>query len=605
MPGNSFDLQRLRKAYRAEGQRVSALVSEVMARTEAAGDDHVWINRVPGEALRARAQSLDRMAASDRGTLERLPLFGIPFAVKDNIDFAGMQTTAACPGFSYRPKKSAHCVERLLAAGAILIGKTNLDQFATGLVGTRSPYGVPRNPFDARYIPGGSSSGSAVAVASGLVSFALGTDTAGSGRVPAAFNNIVGLKPTRGLVSTRGVVPACASLDCVSIFALTVGDAEEVLGVVEGFDVEDPFSRRAPATTRSFNRPFRFALPRAEDLQFFGDSEAPTLFDAAARVLEAFGGTPVEIDFTPFRAAAELLYGGPWVAERLAAIEHLFQTTPEALLPITRQIVGGATRFSAVDAFKASYELAALRRQAEPLWDIADVLVLPTAGTIYTMAEIEADPIRLNTNLGYYTNFVNFFDLAALAVPAGYRRDGLPFGITLVAPAFSEAALARLGAALLRHLDLPLGATRHRQAPEIPGAKISAEGGRLELVVVGGHLSGMPLNRELVDRDGTLVSASRTAPVYRMFLLGGSPARPGLVRTAGSGRAFDVEIWSLDLAAFGSFVASVPSPLTIGTVLLEDGRGVKGFLCESSATADSQDISDFGGWRQFLGHRGG
>ncbi len=452
----SLDFPTLAELYRAGRLTVMALVQEVERRIAAAGDDCVWISRVPSEALAARARELDALDAAARA---RLPLFGIPFAAKDNIDAAGLDTTAACPAFAYRPAEDAPAVARLVAAGAVLIGKTNLDQFATGLVGVRSPYGVARNPFDARYIPGGSSSGSAVAVASGLVSFALGTDTAGSGRVPASFNNLVGLKPTKGLIPLCGVVPACASQDCVSIFALTVDDAEAVLAVAGGFDPADAFSRRG-AQAAAIGPSFRFGVPRRPE--FFGDGASEALYRDAVATLEALGGTAVEFDDAPFLAAAKLLYDGPWVAERMAAVEKIFRAQPEAMLPVTRAIIANADKFNAVDTFKAQYRLGELRRATEPLWHEIDAMVVPTAPSIYTVEQVNADPVALNSRLGHYTNFVNLLDLAALAVPAGFRPDGLPFGVTLIAPAWHDAALASLGRRFARKLDLPLGATGHR-----------------------------------------------------------------------------------------------------------------------------------------------
>ncbi|MGA8381824.1 MAG: allophanate hydrolase, partial [Stellaceae bacterium] len=431
----SLDLTRLTHRLRSGALTASALIEDVLARIEAAGDDRVWIARVPAGLLRAQAASLDAMAARDAGVIARQPLFGIPFAVKDNIDVAGLPTTAACPAFAYRPAATAPVVARLERAGAVLIGKINLDQFATGLVGCRSPYGVPRNPFDARFIPGGSSSGSAVAVASGLVSFALGTDTAGSGRVPAALNNIVGLKPSRGHLSSRGVVPACRSLDCVSIFALSCEDAAQILDICGGYDAEDPFSRQVPMQPAAFPERFRFAVPAEADLEFLGDVEAPRLLFAAAVALAGLGGVRVMTEFAPFRAAGAMLYEGRWVAERLVAIEELYRRSPEALLPVTRRIIAAGERYSATDVFRAEHRLAALRRAAEAVWRSIDLLLLPTAATTYAIAAIEADPIVLNARLGHYTNFVNLLDLAAIAVPAGFRADRLPFGISLIAPA--------------------------------------------------------------------------------------------------------------------------------------------------------------------------
>jgi allophanate hydrolase len=445
-----FDLATLRAAYAGGALTVAALVDEVLTRIAAAGDDHVWISRLPDDALRARA------AALDAGRPSPLPLFGVPFAVKDNIDVAGAATTAACPAFAYTASATAPVVQRLLDAGAILVGKTNLDQFATGLVGTRSPHGVPRNPFDRRLIPGGSSSGSAVAVAAGLVSFALGTDTAGSGRVPAALNNIVGLKPTRGRLSTRGVVPACRSLDCVSIFALGAADAAAIDAVCAGYDAADPFARRAPAADAPLGARFRYAVPPpdADD-----ESDAWTAVRRVAEALDALGGTRVAVDIAPLRAAGQLLYGGPWVAERLAAVEALLTRAPESLLPVTREVIAGAARFTAVDAFKGFYRLAELAREAEDaIWSKAEILLLPTLPRNYRIDEIAAEPIARNVHLGRYTSFANLLDLAAIALPAGFGADGLPRGASLLAPAFSDAHLLALGERVQRVLRLPLGA---------------------------------------------------------------------------------------------------------------------------------------------------
>ncbi len=582
--------------YRGNELTVTALVAAVEARITTAGDDHVWIARTPHDALLTRTKALD---ALDPAARSRFPLFGIPFAVKDNIDAAGFDTTAGCPAFAYRPIEDAPAVARLLAAGAVLIGKTNLDQFATGLVGVRSPYGVARNPFDAQFIPGGSSSGSAVAVASGLASFALGTDTAGSGRVPASFNNLVGLKPTKGLIPLRGVVPACASQDCVSIFALTVDDAEAVLAVAGGFDPADAFSRRG-SQARVIGDAFRFGVPRR--LEFFGDGANERLYRDAITALERLGGIPVEFDDTPFLEAAKLLYEGPWVAERMAAVEKIFRAHPDAILPVTRGIIANADKFSAVDAFKAQYRLGELRRATEPLWHDVDAVVLPTAPTIYTVAQVNVDPVALNSRLGHYTNFVNLLDLAALAAPAGFRPDGLPFGITLIAPAWHDAALASLGRRFARALDLPLGATKHRLPPE---QKRAATAEAVAVAVFGAHLSGMPLNRQLTDNGGRLLGASQTAPNYRLYEIPGTAARPGLVRVAnGDGHPIETELWSLSRAALGELAAATEAPLCIGNVELSNGTWVKGFLCEADAVAAARDISEFGGWRRFLAVKG-
>jgi allophanate hydrolase len=445
-PVASLEIAPLRRALLARETSVGEVADRVLARVAEWDDRALWISRVDEVALRVRASELDAAAAADPASVQRRPLFGIPFAVKDNIDVAGMPTTAGCPAFSYTASATAPVVDRLLEAGAMLVGKTNLDQFATGLAGTRSPYGVPRNPFDARLIPGGSSSGSAVAVAAGLVGFALGTDTAGSGRVPAACNNIVGLKPSRGRLSIRGVVPACRSLDCVSVFAATVGDAAAVFETIDCFDPEDPFSRRPPAAApRNFGAQFRFGVPPACDLEFFGDEEAARLFAAMAVGLEKAGGTRVGIGFAPFREAGKLLYGGPWVAERLHATSAMLACDPQAMLPITRAIIEGGQRYSALDAYRAQYQLMALRREVENIFATIDSLLLPTTGTIYEVAAVAAEPLRRNADLGLYTNFANLLDLAVIALPAGLRRDRLPFGISLLAPAFTDRALLDLG----------------------------------------------------------------------------------------------------------------------------------------------------------------
>lgn len=432
------DRRRLTEAY-AGGARVSDALAASMAAIDP--KDPVWIGVVPEPAVLKRARSLDACTAAERA---RLPLFGLPFAVKDNIDLAGVPTTAACPAFAYVPERSATVVERLEAAGAVALGKTNLDQFATGLVGTRSPYGVPRNPFDARYIPGGSSSGSAVAVARGLVTFALGTDTAGSGRVPAGFTGTVGLKPTFGILSAAGVVPACRSLDCVSIFARSIDDAEAVLDVAAAPDPRDAFSRRRLPGLTQPGASFAFAVPRADQRVFCGDAEAQRSYEAALERLAAIGGIAREVDFTPCFAAAEMLYGSAFVAERTAAVGDFADAHPGALLEVTQTIVAGGRRFSAVEAFRAEYRLRELRAQAAANFAQTPLLVVPTAPTIYTLDQIAADPYALNATLGTYTNFVNFFDLCALAVPAGHYAGGIPIGITLIGPAFADAALAHL-----------------------------------------------------------------------------------------------------------------------------------------------------------------
>ncbi len=576
---------------------------QLLDRLDARGDDPTWIARLGREQVLAFADAAARLP-------EPAPLRGLTFAIKDNIDLAGMPTTAGCREFAYTPERSAMVVERLLGAGAIPLGKTNLDQFATGLVGVRSPYGVPVNPFNRAYVPGGSSSGSAVAVAAGLCDFALGTDTAGSGRVPAAFNNLVGLKPTRGLLSTRGVVPACRSLDCVSIFTRTVAESARVLAVAAAFDAADPFSRAAMPPVADEAWPPRVGVPRADQLEFFGNRDAASLFTAAVDRWRAWGATLVEVDFAPFHDAARLLYEGPWVAERYAAIRSFIEAQPEALHPVTRKIIESARSLTAVDVFEASYRLASLRRRAEVVWSDIDVLFTPTAGTIYTLAEVEADPIRLNSNLGYYTNYLNLLDLCALAVPAGFLPNGLPWGVTLVAPAFCDDRVLRLGARFLGEAPTVASPQNGPRSGGTPAAG-NREGDRsvatpnqvARLAVCGAHLSGLPLNHQLSSLGARLVRATRTAPTYKLYALPGTaPPKPGLVRVAEGegGASIEIEVWELSHAAYGRFVAQIPAPLGVGTITLEDGSTVQSFLCESLAVRDARDVTSFGGWRAFL-----
>lgn len=587
----SLDFAALRAAY-ARGADPADTVARVYERLTRRGSDPTWLHVVPRETSLAAARAL-----KDRP--RDLPLWGLPFAIKDNIDLAGAPTTAACPAFAHTPGKSALAVEKLVAAGAIPIGKTNLDQFATGLVGVRSPYGVPANAFDARYVPGGSSSGSAVAVACGLVSFSLGTDTAGSGRVPAGFNNIVGLKPTKGLLSTTGLVPACRSLDVISIFALTVPDALDATRAAAGFDASDPYSRTCTGDLdrRAAPKSFRFGVPKAPLLEFFGDGEAARVYADALKRLEKLGGTRIEFDYAPFKATADLLYDGPWVAERYAAIETLMRSNPDALFPTTRAVIANAAKYDAVAAFKALYRLEALRREASAVWNDIDVMALPTSGTIFTLDQLKAEPVLNNTRLGYYTNFVNLLDLSGLAVPAGMRKDGLPSGITFIGPAWADAALASLGEEFHRDTGLTLGATK-APLPAYPDA--AAKSDRVEIAVVGAHLSGMPLNGQLTERGGKLVRKGRTAPRYRLYALANqTPPKPGLKRVD-AGAAIEIEIWSLPVGAFGSFVALVPPPLAIGTLECEDGAWVKGFVCEPAGLDDAADITHLGGWRRYV-----
>lgn len=574
------DMGGLLRAYAAGDLTPSQMVREAYAQA-IADTHHTWIDVLPLEKLLAHA------AAVEAKGMAQQPLYGVPFAIKDNIDLAGVPTTAACPEYSYTPQHSAYVVQRLMDAGAIPIGKTNLDQFATGLNGTRSPYGACRNAFDPDYISGGSSSGSAVAVALGQVLFSLGTDTAGSGRVPAAFNNLVGLKPTCGLLSASGVVPACRSLDTISVFAKQAADVATVFSIAQGFDASDAYARPAQPHGFDFGRAphFTFAVPRADQLQFFGDRDSERLFAEAVDRMVQMGGHKVEADFAPFLETARLLYEGAWVAERYQAIHEFIDSMPLALFPVTHDIIAGARRLSAAEAFAGLYRLKALKRECDALWQSADCLVTPTAGTIYTVTQMQADPLRLNTNLGYYTNFMNLLDYSAVAIPAGFDGRGLPFGITVCAPAHQDVPLLHL-------------AQRWMGEASVPDAIPS---GQVRVAVCGAHLSGLPLNHQLTSRGARLVCTTTSSPDYKLYALpGGPPFRPGMVRVTSGGAAIAVEVWELPVREFGSFVAGIPAPLGIGTLTLADGSSVQGFVCEAHAVADARDITSFGGWRTYL-----
>ncbi|RCW78997.1 allophanate hydrolase [Phyllobacterium bourgognense] len=591
-----LDLSSLHAAYQS-GLTPLDLVETVIARRTASNDPAIFITPTPDKDLRAAARDLMARAPEPNS----LPLWGVPFAVKDNIDVEGLPTTAGCPAYAYNPGTDSTVVARLKAAGAIVIGKTNLDQFATGLNGTRSPHGAPRSVFNRDYISGGSSSGSAVAVASGLASFALGTDTAGSGRVPAAFNNLVGIKPTPGLLPNTGVVPACRSVDCVTIFAVTVGDGVAVRKVAEGFDIADAFSRHA----RPISLPgtgLRIGVLEGAEREFFGDTGVERLYDQAIQSVKALGATIVPFDYGPFREAAALLYEGPWVAERLAAVEGFLATNAADFDPAVRTIIEGAKGKTAVDAFNGRYKLEELRRKTDAEWQKADILLLPTAPTTYTVAEMQADPIVLNGRLGRYTNFVNLLDCAAIAVPAGFESEShLPAGVTLIAPAFADDALATLADALHRAAASGMGVDRDRHIPP-QCAFVPSDDGSVPIVVVGAHLSGMPLNHQLTAPGGRLLKTCRTAQDYRLFALPGTvPPKPGLIRDPGfKGPGLEVEVWLMPPDAFGHFVQNIPDPLGIGKVTLDDGSAVSGFLCEAHAVRGAEDITHIGGWRTYL-----
>jgi allophanate hydrolase len=587
----SLDLTTLARLYQTQTTSPEEVAADVLARIRAFSDPAVWIHLLPEKTVRKQAQAVaDRLA---RG--EELPLYGVPYAVKDNIDVVGCPTTAACPAFAYVAERSAPVIARLEEAGALLVGKTNLDQFATGLAGERSPYGACRNVFDANYVSGGSSSGSAVAVAAGLVSFALGTDTAGSGRVPAGCNNIVGLKPAAGRLDATGLVPACRSLDCVSVLALTADDAFGVFAAMMG----------EPGDCGTCPSEFTFAAPRDEELEFFRDADQQHLFAQALSRLEQMGGRRRAIDFWPLQEVAGLLYEGPWVAERLAGLSEFVAEHAADMLPVTRSIIQGAARYSAADLFKALATLEKLRKPCATIFREADVLVVPTMPTIPKLADVEADSVGWGRRLGYYTNFVNLLRWAAVAVPSGFTPRGLPGGISLIGPGGSERRLSALAMAWQRRMNLPLGATgKHlpeepRQAARMPPPP--AAEGHVRVAVAGAHLRGQPLHPDLQKTGARFVRACRTARGYRFVaLMDLKPPRPGLLRDPGGAGAIAVELYDLPMPGFGKLVASVAPPLAIGTVELEDGEAVKGFLCESWAAASARDITEHGGWVAFL-----
>ncbi|MGB3406941.1 MAG: allophanate hydrolase [Jannaschia sp.] len=592
----AFTLPTLRAAY-ADGLSPVDVMEEVFRRIAAADDPAMFIHLADKMTCLASARALGPFDPD-------CPLWGMPFAVKDNIDVAGMPTTAACPAFSHDAAKDAFVVARLRDAGAIPVGKTNLDQFATGLVGVRSPYGVPRNALDPDIVPGGSSSGSAVVVSRGIVPFSLGTDTAGSGRVPAALNGIVGLKPTLGALSATGIVPACRSLDTISIFALTVEDAHAVLRVAAVFDATDAYARRVSVAPLGQALPaLRIVAPDTGSLEFFGDDVQRQDFENTLADLSAQGARITRADFAPFYAIAKLLYDGAWVAERYAAIEHMMRDRPQDVHPVTRAIIAKAETLSAVDAFRGLYRLEDLRRTCAPVLATADMLCVPTIPTFYTCADLDADPVTPNSNLGTYTNFVNLLNLCALAIPTGPRDDGRPGSITLIAQAGQDDAIAAYGQKVMDARKPRLGATsRHHAASVRSDMQTPADADHIALAVCGAHMSGLPLNHELTSRGAQFLGAARTDARYAFFALaGGPPYRPGLVRTSdGSGSAIDVELWALPLAAVGGFMAGVPAPLAIGTIELEDGRQVKGFLCEAAGLEGAEDISRYGNWRHYL-----
>jgi len=599
-PYTGFQLRDWQHHYQSAPGSLRSSLGIVLSSLSAA--DNAWLYRATPAQLDEQIVQLEKLREQAGESLAALPLFGIPFAVKDNIDVAGWPTTAACPAFEYVAKEDAAVVANLKAKGAVVVGKTNLDQFATGLVGTRSPHGAVKNTFNPDYVSGGSSSGSASVLARGLVAFSLGTDTAGSGRVPAGFNNIVGLKPTKGWLSNRGVVPACRLNDAVSIFALTVADAYQVASLAGGYDPQDAYSRANPHTApAAMSGQPRFAIP--DTLEFFGDVESEKAFNQALDKLVSNGVSLVKIDFTPFKALAEQLYYGAWVAERTVAVGKIFEETPDVMDPVVRGIVANGLNYSAVDAWKAEYLRAELSRKINLALEGFDALVVPTSPTIRTLKEMEQEPVLFNSQFGTYTNFTNLADLSALALPASIREDGLPAGITLIAPAWHDGALAAFGRQWQRSLSLPLGATgKSLNADSAMTGPVAVSRDHVRVAVVGAHLTGMPLNFQLTTRNAVRVEQTRTANDYKLYALANTqPPKPGLVKAEG-GSSIIVELWDIPLARFGEFVAEIPAPLGIGTLQLADGRSVKGFICEPWAIASATDVTAFGGWRSYVEH---
>jgi len=595
----NLSISHLQQAYRDQQLTPRNLVEQILRRSADYAEHNIWIQQLSLQQIEPYLEYLQTKSVGD------LPLYGVPFAIKDNIDLAGVPTTAACVEFSYTPDKSAFVVEQLIRAGAIPMGKTNMDQFATGLVGVRSPepWGACKNAFNKDYISGGSSSGSSVAVALGLASFSLGTDTAGSGRVPASFNNLVGLKPSKGLLSMSGVVPACRSLDCVSIFALTTDDANAVLEQAAVYDVDDPYARAIPFdnNARHYGLPestFSFAVPKADQLEFFANESARALFYQSVETMQSLGGIKQEIDFSLFLDAAKLLYDGPWVAERYVAIEGMMTQQPEALLPVIRSIIGSAENRTAMEVFRAEYQMQAYREQSKKVLREFDFLLTPTAGTIYSIDQVNADPIKLNSNLGYYTNYMNLLDCACVAVPAGFIENGLPWGISLVSSAMKDRKLLAYANRWQQALNLKPGKLAF-DLPRTTAGNVSYEES-ISVIVCGAHLQGLPLNWQLSERGATLQHSGKTSASYRMYVLDGEMQRPGLVRDDEKGAAIEIEIWQMPSSEFGSFVAAIPGPLGIGKVEVSDGRWLPGFICEPCALTGAEEITQLGGWKAYM-----
>ena len=601
-------LAGLRTHYQRGDFTPRELIASLRVRSKQFADRNIWIHELDDSEIEKYLAALDQRSFADA------PLYGIPFAIKDNIDLANIRTTAACEAVAFTPNDHAFVVKNLIDAGAIPLGKTNLDQLATGINGTRSPWGPGKNSFDPEYISGGSSSGSALAVALGLATFSLGTDTAGSGRIPAAFNNIVGWKPSRGLLSSRGMLPACRTLDCITLFALSASDINALAPFAVRYDEKDAYSRHNPAYNSSNNgaagnafgapakKSFEFGVPRADQLEFYGDARYQAAFAKSIELLERIGGKKREIDFSHFLDAARLLYEGPWIAERYHGIRELIDNNPSALLPVIQTIIGSGRDKSAVAAFDAMYKMQEFRRSIEPLIESLEFIATPTAGTHFTIEQMLAEPILRNSELGYYTNFMNLLDLAAVAVPTQILDNGMPFGITLFSDRFTDLRLLSYAQQIQATTKLPLGAIKKSIAFSSlpPRAELSTS----KVVVCGAHMSGLPFNNQLLARQARLIAKTKTSSSYRFYALPITQQvtipRPGLIRVDREGSSIEVEVWEMPSTEFGSFVAAIPQPLGIGKVELENGEWLPGFICEGYAVDGAEDITALGGWRSYL-----
>lgn len=596
-----MDICTIQASYKSGKESPLSFFKALYPKLEKSEDSCAWIYLLKWEEIEVQINQLDQICQDPTN----LPLYGIPFAVKDNIDVKDLPTTAGCPDYKYFAKESASVVSRLISAGAILVGKTNLDQFATGLVGTRSPFGTAKNALNANYIPGGSSSGSAVAVASNLVAFSLGTDTAGSGRVPAAMNGIIGLKPTRGSISCHGVVPACKTLDCVSIFANNIQDCAtvfEACGLQK--DPKDPYSRQWNPDGSALNLPhirnapakLKIGIPYPEQLEFYGCKESQSAFDNLIKKIQGPEIDLIPVDFSVFEKAAKILYEGPWVTERFVTCEELLKKSPDSIHPVTREIVSAGDNFSAVDYFKSEYRLQEYRAQAMSVFESLDCILTPTIPRPYTLAEIEQEPIRFNSNLGTYTNFMNLLDLSAVAFPAGSLNDGLQFGATCFSLAFTDFQLMKISQRILDTFSESTDSTLSSNFCD-PAMDMT------DVAVCGAHLSGFPLNSQLTQRGAHLLKSTKTAPKYKLYDLMETHLpikRPGIIQVDEGGHAIAVEVWRMPTTQFGSFVKNIPPPLGIGKCELESGEIVSSFICEEIAVKQGVEISSFGGWKTYI-----